>query len=65
VEKELFDDLIESCKEVIEYQKGNLKLKETVMEVPYEEIQFYSVYGKLSEPNKIKLMNYANDLLQA
>jgi len=44
------------------FAQGNLQLKTTIVEVPDEEIRFYSIYGKLSETNKIKLMNYANDL---
>jgi len=40
IDKELFDDLIESCKEVIEFKKGNIQLKTTILEIPDEEIEF-------------------------
>ena len=59
------EDTVQGLKETLEYARGNLQLKATVVEVPDEEITFYSIYGKLSEPNKAKLMNYANDLLKA
>jgi len=57
------DDTLQGLQEALEYTRGNLQLKTTVVEVSDEEIKFYSVYGKLSETNKIKLMNYANNLL--
>ena len=59
------EDTLQGLNEVLDYAKGKLQLKTTVIEVPDEEIQFYSIYGKLSEPNKVKLINYANDLLHA
>jgi hypothetical protein len=58
-------DTLQGLQEALEYAKGNLQLKTTVVEIPDEEIKFYSVYGKLSKTNKIKIMNYAKDLLQA
>jgi hypothetical protein len=36
MEKELFDDLIASCNEAIEHEKGNIKLKSTVVTIPDE-----------------------------
>jgi len=57
------EDTLQGLQEALEYARGNLSLKATEIEVPDEEIRFYSIYGKLSETNKIKLMNYANDLL--
>ena len=65
MDKELFDDLVASLKESIEYEKGNLQLKTSVVETPDEEIRFYNVYSKLSETNKRKAMSYVNDLMQA
>ena len=58
-------DTLQGLQEAVEYAKGNLQLKTTVVEIPDEEIKFYSVYGKLSKTNKTKVMNYAEDLLQA
>ncbi|MCL1910582.1 MAG: hypothetical protein FWG13_00040 [Leptospirales bacterium] len=60
----IHEDTLQGLQEALEYARGNLQLKTTTVEVPDEEIKFYSVYGKLSETNKIKVMNYANDLLQ-
>ena len=59
------DDTLQGLQEALEYARGNLELKATVVEVSDEEIKFYSIYGKLSETNKKKLMLYANNLLQA
>jgi len=58
------EDTLQGLHEALEYARGNLQLKTTEVEVPDEEIKFYGIYGQLSETNKIKLMNYANDLLQ-
>ena len=58
------EDTLQGLQEALEYAKGNIQLKTTIAEVADEEIKFYSVYGKLSEINKIKVMNYVNDLLQ-
>ena len=57
------DDTIKGLQEALEYARCNLQLKTTVIEVPDEEIKFYSIYGKLSETNKLKLIEYANGLL--
>ena len=69
MEKELFDDLIASCKEVIEYKKGNIQLKTTTLEIPDEEVDrsylFYQNFERLSEPSKEKAIQYVNELLQA
>ncbi|MCL2197470.1 MAG: hypothetical protein FWB80_00965 [Defluviitaleaceae bacterium] len=37
MDTELFDDLIASCKEVIEHKRRNVQLKTTTLEVPDEE----------------------------
>ena len=58
------EDTLQGLQEALDYVRGNLELKTTTIEVPDEEIRFYSIYGKLSESNKKKLMNYANDLFQ-
>jgi hypothetical protein len=59
------NDTLQGLHEALEFARGNLLLKTTIVEVADEEIEFYSIYGKLSETNKKKLMNYANDLIQA
>ena len=42
------EDTVQGLKETLEYARGNLQLKATVVEVPDKEITFYSIYGKLS-----------------
>jgi len=59
------DDTLQGLHEALSYAQGNLQLKTTVVEVSDEEINFYSIFGMLSESNKKKLMRYANELLQA
>ena len=59
------EDTLQGLQEALEYAKGNLSLKATDIEVPDEEIRFYNIYSKLSEANKLKIMDYANDLLRA
>ena len=58
------DDTLQGLREALEYACGRLELKATVVEVADEEIKFYNIYSRLSEEDKQKLMNYANDLLQ-
>ena len=36
------DDTLQGLNEVLDYAKGKLQLKATVVEVPDEEVQFYS-----------------------
>ena len=59
------EDTLQGLQEALEYARGNLQLKTTAVEVPDEEIKFYSIYSKLSEASRTKVMNYANELLQA
>jgi len=59
------EDTLQGLQEALEYAKGNLSLKATDIEIPDEEIRFYNIYSKLSEANKLKIMDYANDLLRA
>jgi len=68
MDKDLFDDLIASCKEVIDYQKGNIQLKTTVLEMSDDEIEmnqlFYYNFERLPEQGKKKAIQYVNELLQ-
>ena len=50
MDKELFDDLIASCKEVLEYKKGNLQLRTTTLEIPDDERE-----GALQKPQNQKI----------
>ena len=38
MDKTLFDDLILSLNEAVEYEKGNITLKSTIVEIPDEDI---------------------------
>ena len=58
----VFDDLMQALHEVEEYQKGNIELREDIVEIPDEEIEFYKMYRKLSESDKQKALNYVNKL---
>jgi len=64
MEKELFDDLIASCNEAIEHEKGNIKLKSTVVTIPDEEIEAISRFNRLSKKNKHIAMVLINELYQ-
>jgi len=69
VEKELFDDLVSALHESIEYEKGNIQLKTTILEIPDEEIErnqlFYQNFDRLPEPYKQQAIKYVDGLLQA
>jgi len=60
----VFDDLMQALHEVQEYQKGNLKLEERVVEIPDDEIEFYQMYRKLSQTNKKKAKSYVDKLIR-
>ena len=69
MDKELFDDLIASCKDVIEFKKGNKQLKTTTLEISDEEIEesqlFYQQFEKLPKQSKKIAIRYVDELLQA
>ena len=69
MEKELFDDLITALHESVEYEKGNIHLKSTILEIPDEEIErnqlFFQRFDRLPEPYKQQAIKYIDDLLQA
>ena len=58
------EETLQGLNEALDYVRGNINLKTTVVEIPDEEVTFYSIFGKLSEQDKAKLMSYANNLLQ-
>ena len=64
MEQELFDSLMTSLNEAVQYEKGELELKTTVVEVSGDEIEFYGAYAKLSEKYKLIAMDIVNDLLR-
>ena len=63
--KELFDDLMASCNEAIECENGIIELRSTVVEVPDDEIVFYSKYQKLSENAKQAMHIILDEMLHA
>ncbi|MCL2353074.1 MAG: hypothetical protein FWC69_00420 [Defluviitaleaceae bacterium] len=70
MEKELFDDLMQSLNEGLEYVKGNeAKGRSSVISVSNEEIErskvFYQKFETLPETSKQKAMEYVDELLQA
>jgi hypothetical protein len=64
MEKELFDDLIASCNQAIEHEKGNIKLKSTVVTIPDEEIEAINKFNRLSKKDKHTAMIFINELYQ-
>ncbi|MCL2604215.1 MAG: hypothetical protein FWD90_07030 [Defluviitaleaceae bacterium] len=69
MDKDLFDHLIASCKEAIEYRKGNIQLKTTCLELPEDEVDadtllWYKI-TTLPKAKKQKATQYVDELLQA
>ena len=52
MDKDLFDNLIASCNEAIEHEKGNIKLKSTIVTIPDDEIEAVNKFYRLSDKNK-------------
>jgi len=48
MDNKLFNDLVDSCNEAIENEKGSIELKSTVIDIPDDEIMFYKKYQQLS-----------------
>jgi len=57
------NDTLQGLNEALEYVKGRLELKETIIDIPDDEIKFYSTYEKLTDDNKLKVMEYVDALL--
>ena len=65
----VFDDIMEGLHEIEEYQKGNIELRKHTVSIPDDELEmnqllFHKVSG-LSKPDKQRLVQYADELLQA
>ena len=70
MEQELFADLIQSLNEAVEYAKGDkTKGRSKRVTLSDEEVGIYQVVlrqlGKLSVENRMKVVRYAEKLLQA
>ena len=65
MDKSLFDDFLASCNEAIECEKTNIELKMTEIEIPDDEIVFYSKYRKLSDNAKHAIHVILDEMLHA
>jgi len=61
----LFNDLITSCNEAIECEKGNIEIKSTEIEIPDDEVVFYSKYRKLPDNAKQAIHVILDEMLHA
>jgi len=69
MEKELFDDLIQSLNEAVSYANGDTtKGRSKTVTIPDDEVEMdqliFQQLVKLSVENKAKIVRYANELLQ-
>ena len=69
MEKKLFDDLMYSLNEGLEYVKGDkTKGRSMVVTIPDDEIErsqiFFQKFERLPETSKQKAMQYVDELLQ-
>ena len=70
MDKELFDDLIQSLGEAVSYAKGDkTKGRSMVISIPGEMLEaehmFFDNFTKLPDSSKQKAMQYVNELLHA
>ena len=69
MDKDLFDDLIISCQEVIEYQRGQKQLKTSIIEILDVEMEksqlLFQKIEKLSDSCKDKVIQYIDELVQS
>ena len=72
MDETLFNDLVSALNEAIAHEKGDIKLRTTLVDISAdisdEEIErnqmFYENFDRLPEPHKVKAINYVNDLLK-
>ena len=69
MEKKLFNDLMQSLNEGLEYVKGDVaKGRSMVVTIPDDEIErsqiFFQKFERLPETSKQKAMQYVDELLQ-
>ena len=64
MEQNLFDSLVTSLNEAIQYEKGNIELRTNTVEIPDDEFEFYNAYSKLSDKYKSVAKDIVNDLLR-
>ncbi|MCL2053702.1 MAG: hypothetical protein FWG90_04550 [Oscillospiraceae bacterium] len=60
------ENTLKSLQEALEYVRGDeSKGRSMVVETPDRDIEFYHIYHKLSNDNKLKVYEIASSLLQA
>ncbi|MCL2754894.1 MAG: hypothetical protein FWD35_04155 [Oscillospiraceae bacterium] len=59
----IHENTLKGLQELVEYAKGNLELRTTVVEVPDDEVNYDGLFKKLSANNRQKVLIYVNDLL--
>ena len=64
MEQKLFDSLVTSLNEAIQYEKGELELKSNIVEISDDEIEFYNAYSKLPDKYKHIVVDIVNDFLR-
>ena len=67
MEKKLFEDLVISLNEAIEHEKGNIKLRTSVREMPDEKTDemYCEKFRNLPQPEKLKAMKIIDELYYA
>ncbi|MCL1882780.1 MAG: hypothetical protein FWF81_03395 [Defluviitaleaceae bacterium] len=70
MENEMFDDLISSLNQALDYAKGDkTKGRSMITDMSEEEIErrqlFFKKFESLSEPKKQRAILYVDELLQA
>ena len=70
MDKDLYDDLIQSLSEAVSYAQGDkTKGRSVVVSAPDDRLEaehvFFSNFTKLPDASKKKVMQYTNELLQA
>ena len=69
MEKGLFDELIQSLNEAVSYASGDTsKGRSKIVTIADDELEIdkiiFQQLSKLSTENKVKIIKYANDLIQ-
>ena len=67
MDKNLFNDLMASCNEVLAYRRGEVQLKTTTLEIPDDELEqsqlLLQKIERLPESDKQKAIQYVDELL--
>jgi hypothetical protein len=63
MDDELFNGLVASCNEAIDNESGKITLNSTLIEVPDDEILFYTKYNQLSTHAKRAMHVIVDEIL--